>query len=455
MRFLQFIMTIVIIAFGLWISAIMFGPWALVKYAEKQFGDLITLHNVTVSSKLDAKINRIDFNQDPFKSSSIRGIEVRWSIISGKPKLMIDVSSANFEDQYSISGVHIELNKSDNISSYPIAIKANAERLEALGAANISKFEAEFFSNLEFSEFRNFKSKSGNLEMTGLFDLQSDGLKAEADVLRLNMGVLNMSDEILILLEKVTSVKFNSNADRIIGKIIPHDQFFDFDVGVINAQFDEDIFSSEKISALGKYDLTSHEIVEEIFIELEQAELLGRKIVKSTSKIDLKEGIPTIISEGMLEDTEINLGGKYIGSLPSSEFYLNLKSEALDNSSEFDATLDLVVQTDPEVDISIKSSGLMSSSDLIDDCLMSQCDVKDIEIEYSIQSQGHQMSGKSECYDINCSSNSSRHEISTSDTNQFFQQMQKTGIFNPLLLGLAYSQVLGGLPDGTGHKLSF
>ena len=455
MKFLQFIMTIVIMAFGLWISAIMFGPWAIMKYAEKQFGELITLHNVTVSSKLDAKINRIDFNHDTFKSSSIRGIEFRWSIISGKPKLMIDVSSANFEDQYSISGVHIELNKSDNISSYPIAIKANAERLEALGAANISKFEAEFFSNLEFSEFRNFKSKSGNLEMTGLFDLQSDGLKAEADVLRLNMGVLNMSDEILILLEKVTSVKFNSNADRIIGKIIPHDQFFDFDVGVTNAQFDEDIFSSEKISALGKYDLTSHEIVEEIFIELEQAELLGRKIVKSTSKIDLNEGIPTITSEGISKDTEINLGGKYIGSIPSAEFYFNLKSEALDNSSEFDATLDLVVQTDPEVDISIKSSGLMSSSNLIDDCLMSQCDVKDIEIEYSIQSEGHQMSGKSECYVINCSSNSSRHDISTSDTNQFFQNMQHTGIFNPLLLGLAYSQVLGGLPDGAGHKLSF
>ena len=132
-----------------------------------------------------------------------------------------------------------------------------------------------------------------------------------------------------------------------------------------------------------------------------------------------------------------------------------MKSEAAVKSNEFDVTIDLDVQTDPEVDISIKSSGLMSSSNLIDDCLMSQCDVKDIEIEYSIQSQGHQMSGKSECYDINCSSNSSRHEISTSDTNQFFQQMQKTGIFNPLLLGLAYSQVLGGLPDGTGHKLSF
>jgi len=455
MKFLQFIMTIVIMAFGLWISAIMFGPWAIVKYAEKQFGELITLHNVTVSSKLDAKINRIDFNHDTFKSSSIRGIEFRWSIISGKPKLMIDASSANFEDQYSLSNIYVEINKSDNKNNYPIAINAVAEKLEALGFVNVSNVEAKFLTNLEFSEFSNFKSTSGNLEMTGLFDLQSDGLEATADVLRLNGDVMDMSDEILIHLEKVTSVKFNADAEKIIGKIIPNDQFFDFAVEVAHARADEGIFSSEKISALGKYDIISHEIVEGIFFELEQAELLGRKIVKSKSKIDLNKGISTITSEGILEDTEINLGGQYIGNLPSSEFNLNLKSEALDNSSEFEATLNLVVQTDPEVDISIKSSGLMSSSDLIDDCLMSQCDVKDIAIEYSIQSEGHQMSGKSECYDINCSSNSSRHDISTSDTNQFFQNMQHTGIFNPLLLGLAYAQVLGGSPDGAGHKLSF
>jgi len=98
---------------------------------------------------------------------------------------------------------------------------------------------------------------------------------------------------------------------------------------------------------------------------------------------------------------------------------------------------------------------MMSSSNLIDDCFNSKCDFKDIILEYSIQSEGHQMSGKSECYDINCSSNSSRHDISTSDTNQFFQKMQETGMFNPFILGLAYSQMLGGLPEGSGHKLSF
>jgi len=455
MKFLQFIMTIVIMAFGLWISAIMFGPWAIVKYAEKQFGELITLHNVTVSSKLDAKINRIDFNHDTFKSSSIRGIEFRWSIISGKPKLMIDVSSANFEDQYSLSNIYVEINKSDNKNNYPIAINAVAEKLEALGFVNVSNVEAKFLTNLEFSEFSNFKSTSGNLEMTGLFDLQSDGLEATADVLRLNGDVMDMSDEILIHLEKVTSVKFNADAEKIIGKIIPNDQFFDFAVEVAHARADKDIFSSEKISALGKYDIISHEIVEGIFFELEQAELLGRKIVKSKSKIDLNEGLLTITSEGILESTEINLGGQYIGNLPSSEFNLNLKSEALDKPGEFAVALDLVVQTDPEVDISVKSSGMMSSSNLIDDCFNSKCDFKDIILEYSIQSEGHQMSGKSECYDINCSSNSSRHDISTSDTNQFFQKMQETGMFNPFILGLAYSQMLGGLPEGSGHKLSF
>lgn len=442
-------------AFAVWVSAIMFGPWAIMKYAENQFGNRVILHNVNVNSKLVAKINRIDFNHDKIKSSSVRGVEVRWSLLSGQPKLMIDLSSANYEDQYSASLVYLELIKIDDSSNYPIAINARAERLEALGSLNISNFEAEFLTNAEFSHLSNFKSTSGNLDMIGPFDLQSDRLQADAELIPLNVNAQTIPDEILVKLDKVTSIKFDAFADKVFGKIIPKEQFIEFDVEAINAQAGEDFFSSDKTKSLGRYDLTSGKIVEGVLIEIEQAELLGRKIIKSKSLIDLNGGISKITSEGTLEDTEINLGGQYIGNLPYSEFNLNLKSEALDKPNEFDVALDLVVQTDPEVDISVQSSGMISSSNLIDDCFNSKCALKDIILEYSIQSEGHQMSGKSECYDINCSPNSSRHDISTNDTNKFFQKMQQTGIFNPLILGLAYSQVLGGLPEGSGHKLSF
>ena len=455
MRFLQFIMTIVIMAFAVWISAIMFGPWAIVKYAENQFGDLVTLHNVNVNSKLEAKINRIDFNHDKINSSSIRGVDVRWSLLSGKPKLMIDASSANYEDQYSSNDIYLEINKTDDASNYPIAIKARTEKLEVFGSLKISNFEAEFLTNLEFSEIRNFKSTSDNLEMTGAFDLQSDKLQAEAELIRLNVNEETISDEILFNFDKVTSIKNDAFADKVFGKIIPKQQFLEFDVEATNTEAFEDVFSSEKINALGKYDLTSNKIVEGLLIEIERAELLGRKILKSKSQIDLNEGISKITSEGLLGEAEINLGGKYIGFLPSSLFNVTAKSEVLDKSNELDVTFDIIVQTDPEVEISLKSTAVTSSTNVIENCLYSKCDVSDIKLMYSIQSEGHQMSGVSECYDITCSSNSSKHDLSTSDTNQFFQKMQKTGIFNPLILGIAYSQMLGGLPDGSGHKLSF
>ena len=206
-------------AFAVWISAIMFGPWAIVKYAENQFGDLVTLHNVNVNSKLEAKINRIDFNQDNLKSSSIRGVDVRWSLLSGKPKLMIDASSANYEDQYSSNDIYLEINKTDDASNYPIAIKARTEKLEVFGSLKISNFEAEFLTNLEFSEIRNFKSTSDNLEMTGPFDLQSDKLQAEAELIRLNVNEETISDEILVNFDKVTSMKFDVSADKVFGKI--------------------------------------------------------------------------------------------------------------------------------------------------------------------------------------------------------------------------------------------
>ena len=442
-------------AFAVWISVIMIGPWAIVKYAENQFGDLVTLNNVDVNSKLEAKINRIDFNHEKINSSSIRGVDVRWSLLSGKPKLMIDASSANYEDQYSSNDIYLEINKTVDASDYPFAIKARAERLEIFGSLNVSNFEVEFLTNLEFSELRNFKSTSENLEMTGSFDLQSEKLQAEAELIRLNDYEETISDEISFHLDKVTSAQFDVLADKVFGKITPKEQFLEFDVEAKNIEAGEDVFSSEKINALGKYDLTSNKIVEGLLIEIEKAELLGRKIIKSKSQIDLNEGISKITSEGLLEETEINFGGNYIGFLPSSLFNITATSEGSDKSNELDVILDLNVQTDPEVEISIKSSAFSPLTDVIENCLTLSCDVNNVSFEYSIQSEGHQMSGVSECYDITCSSNSSKHDISTSDTNQFFQKMQKTRIFNPLILGIAYSQMLGGLPDGSGHKLSF
>jgi hypothetical protein len=291
--------------------------------------------------------------------------------------------------------------------------------------------------------------------MTGSFDLQSDKLQAEAELIRLNVNEETISDEILFNLDKVTSMKFDVLAEKVFGKIIPSGQTFEFDVEATNTEAGGDVFSSEKINAVGKYDLTSNKIVEGFLIEIEKAELLGRKIIKSKSQIDLNDGISIITSEGLLEETEINFGGNYIGFLPSSLFNITATSEGSDKSNELDVILDLNVQTDPEVEISIKSSAFSPLTDVIENCLTLSCDVNNVSFEYSIQSEGHQMSGVSECYDITCSSNSSKHDISTSDTNQFFQKMQKTGIFNPLILGIAYSQMLGGLPDGSGHKLSF
>ena len=110
---------------------------------------------------------------------------------------------------------------------------------------------------MKFSEIRNFKSTSDNFEMTGPFDLQSDKLQAEAEIIRLNVNEETISDQILFNLDKVTSAQFDVLADKVFGKISPKEQFLAFDVEATNTEAFEDVFSSGKINALGKYDLTS------------------------------------------------------------------------------------------------------------------------------------------------------------------------------------------------------
>ena len=94
-------------------------------------------------------------------------------------------------------------------------------------------------------------------------------------------------------------------------------------------------------------------------------------------------------------------------------------------------------------------------SNLIDGCIFSECDLGRIGLEYSIETDGTQMFGVSDCADLSCPAELSNHKLITSDTNKFFASIQRSGVISPLILGAAYAQMLGGEVNGNGHNLRF
>ena len=443
-------MTIVIMAFALWFSAIMFGPWAIKKYAENRFGDLVTLHNVNVNSKLEAKINRIDFNQDNLKSSSITGIEIRWSLLP-EPKLIFEASGANYDDQFSLSNIIAEITKTNNDINFPIEIDVNAENLMMLRSSNISEIQATVLSNIGFSELKNFKAASGNINLQTPFALVAESGVLEADEIGILAGKLKIDDQILFTLNNAASKKLLATADRILGTLTLDTKDIGFSVVAHNAKTNDSVFSAEEVVLVSTYDADASKIGGEATLAIENGKLFNLKFLHSNIKTSRKGDDLVVQAEGVLERNDLELQGRYIGNLPETRYQISLNAEA----SSVLSRAEFKVLSEPSIDIEVTGFSTIGTSNIFDGCIFSECELGRIELEYSIESDGAQMSGVSDCADLTCPAELSDHKLITSDTNKFFTSIQRSGVISPLILGAAYAQMLGGEANGTGHSLRF
>ena len=447
-------MTIVIMAFAVWFSAIMFGPWAIKKYAENRFGDLVTLHNVNVNSKLEAKINRIDFNQDNLKSSSITGIEIRWSLLP-EPKLIFEASGANYDDQFSLSNITAEITKTNNDINFPIEIDVNAENLMMLRSSNISEIQATVLSNIGFSELKNFKATSGNINLQTPFALVAESGVLEADEIGILAGKLKIDDQILFTLNNAASKKLLATADRILGTLTLDMKDIGFSVVAHNAKTNDSVFSAEEVVLVSTYDADASKIGGEATLAIENGKLFNLKFLHSNIKTSRKGDDLIVLAEGVLERNDLELQGRYIGNLPETRYQISLNVEANATSSSILSKAELKLQSEPSIILKATGFSNVRVSNFIDGCILSECELDRIRLEYSLETDGAQMSGVSDCAGLTCAAELSNHELITSDTNKFFTSIQRSGLISPLILAAAYAQMLGGEVNGRGHNLRF
>jgi hypothetical protein len=88
-------------------------------------------------------------------------------------------------------------------------------------------------------------------------------------------------------------------------------------------------------------------------------------------------------------------------------------------------------------------------------CAEVACEISDVTYEYTLNVAGETLSGTSSCLEPACSSGTRTHELSTTDTNKFFANLQGVNLISPLVLGGAYAQMLQGVEVGAGHKSNF
>ena len=63
--------------------------------------------------------------------------------------------------------------------------------------------------------------------------------------------------------------------------------------------------------------------------------------------------------------------------------------------------------------------------------------------------------GESDCKNQNCRDGIFSHSIKTEDTQEFFDGLSLTKVFNPFILALLYGSFSSGNKIGNGHVLEF
>jgi hypothetical protein len=103
----------------------------------------------------------------------------------------------------------------------------------------------------------------------------------------------------------------------------------------------------------------------------------------------------------------------------------------------------------------VSFQGAVADVDKLAACMDAACEVSDVIYEYNLGVAGETLSGTSQCLEPTCSAGARRHELSTTDTNKFFANLQAVNLISPLVLGGAYAQMLQGAAVGAGHKINF
>jgi hypothetical protein len=80
---------------------------------------------------------------------------------------------------------------------------------------------------------------------------------------------------------------------------------------------------------------------------------------------------------------------------------------------------------------------------------------KKLEIYGTVRTPRSQLQGELICGGENCSVASSKRTLKTQHTLNFFEDLQKLEIFNPLIIPIALYNVTSGIPKGDGHILKF
>ena len=452
-RVLQFLMVVLLTGCVAWASAIFFGPWALTKYLEGQAGDAVEVSGLRVTPKLAVTASRVQVSNGGAVTASLRGVEVDWRLLTGdEPAVLVSVANGGFAGSTSIEDLQVTVTQAEN--GEPLKISGTAARAgdpNLVSAADV-KFEAH--TDYSFQLLRRVSATTGGVTTQHPTNVTASTSQIEVDQVDLSADLLRQELGGALALTKVVAAGPDLSMPEA-------DVNFALAGGLLSLSLvARDLLSETAGVAVSgltgslEFDAARSRLAGPIDFALNDFAWKDIRLPVAAAKVTPGDEQFKVSVEGTSLGSEITLGRRYIGRAPDTSFAAKFDASSLGGNLKISGDVRLAAAQQP-VELDVSFQGTVADVSQPAACTEVACEVSDVTYEYSLNVAGETLSGTSSCLELGCSSGARTHDLSTTDTNKFFANLQGLNLISPLVLGGAYAQMLQGVAVGAGHKINF
>jgi hypothetical protein len=455
-----FLYLICIISVG-W-SILVFGGPPIIKRLISGYSDgALIPSDITVSPKLDLRIGRLDFifqNETP--GWSIRGFsratEITWSIFGEKPFLDISLGPSVVKNYATANSVNIYTPSLHKIDWQNIAITSKIDALTLNSFAKAGYLTLAGNLNLESRQISNVKIDAEKFSATSGSSTYSAHL-ITGDISELNFnpprkkpqfsGTFAIKDIIasgpnLTAPESIIELSFEEEARNF--KIDLHDiRLSEFDGYIERLKVDG---SLSKFNVLQELQIVSVDgVFSKKMPKFPEISASVKKLVDEQYRAEIK---------GNLKEFELSNSGNFFGSLPSSNFLIDLKLDRATSKLSSKANINFNILGATHI-VGIFEMGFRSEPLAKLECALSECELSDLDLAYSINFDDEWVRGSANCVKTYCGLMEMNHLVRTSNTVNIFTILNQVKILNPISTMYLYGVISSGQKINSGHELKF
>jgi hypothetical protein len=380
-------------------------------------------------------------------------VEVDWRLLTGdEPAVLVSVANGGFAGSTSIEDLQVTVTQADTAGTLKISgTAARAGDPNLVSAADV-KFEAH--TDYKFQLLSRVSATTGGLTTQHPTNVTASTSQIEVDQVDLGANLLRQELGGALALTKVVAAGPDLSMPEADMKFALAGGLLSLSLGARDLLSEVAGVAVSGLTAGVDYDAARLRLAGPIDLAFNDFAWKDIRLPAAAAKVTPGDEQFKVSVEGTSLGSEITLGRRYIGRAPDASFAAKVDASSLGGNLKISGEVRLAAAQQP-VELDVSFQGTVADVSQPAACTEVACEVSDVTYEYSLNVAGETLSGTSSCLELGCSSGARTHDLSTTDTNKFFANLQGLNLISPLVLGGAYAQMLQGVAVGAGHKINF